>query len=107
MNKLKVALVQGATCGLMLGAVLLVGTRMWRPPAAATRGTEAPTVDVVKARSYQLMDGTGRVRAALGILPDKSTGLVLFDETDVVRAVVGLEPDGSPGFQLFDADGIG
>lgn len=39
MNALTRAAVQGAACALMIGAVLLVGGRVWRPATLRSRRT--------------------------------------------------------------------
>ncbi len=57
---------------------------------------------VVRAQSFEVVDGTGRTRAALGI--DNGTiGLFLIDGNGTTRISATLLPDGSPSFILSDA----
>jgi len=65
MKALTKAAVQGAACGLVIGTVLLVGQRVSHPVTAAA---EAPTVaEVVRARSFELVDKEGKIRASLDV----------------------------------------
>ena len=90
----------------------------------------APTAvsDVVRARSFEVVDASGEVRAKLGIHPDGSptlrlcdtsgeiraelctradgaTWLSLLDANAQTRAALGTDADGSPGLWLHDASG--
>ena len=72
------ATVQGGTCGLMLGIVLLIGGRLWQPQVAAAQAKQPAVPNVVKARRFEVVDAAGETRAILASLEDR-TGLVLLD----------------------------
>ena len=104
MNGLTKAVVQGAACGLMIGAVLLVGGRVWRP---ATVAAQAPVVPVVlRGRSFEVVDAAGKTRLGLGVMkPDGRPGLVLSDAAGKGRVVLSVNSSGNPGLDLYDAAG--
>ena len=103
MNVWAKAAVQGAACGLMIGVVLLVGGRVWRP---ATVAAQAPVVPaVMKAQRFELVDAAGKLRALLWLPLSGAPGLDLLDGTGAMRASLSLSPDGSPKLDLSDATG--
>jgi hypothetical protein len=92
--------VQGAACGLALGVVLLTGVGLGR---AATVAASAPAVpDVVKARRFEVVDATGKLRVALGVRTHGWAGLTLYDAAGKTRAILTLHADGSPSLYLSD-----
>lgn len=105
MNIVTKAAVQGTTCGLMIGALLLIGGRVWRPAAVAAQATQPAVVDVMRAQIFQVIDAAGRVRAALSVAPGGTVGLTLVDAAGERRAVLFIESDGTPGLSLMDAEG--
>ncbi len=125
MNAWTKAAVQGAACGLMIGVVLLIGGRAWKPETVAAQTKQPIVPDVVRARSFEVVDTTGKVRAVLGatpgapgriqlpavgkepakllVVPEGNPGLVLFDASGKQRAELTLYAAGDPGLVLFDA----
>jgi hypothetical protein len=71
------AAAQGAGCGVSLGFVLLVGGRLFEPVPVAAQYERVP--EVVKARSFQLADREGKVRAELTLDRDETPRLILRD----------------------------
>jgi len=61
--------------------------------------------EVLRARSFEVVDAAGRVRIALAVGRDGSSGLGLYDVAGRVRGVLSVLPDGSPGLGLYDAAG--
>lgn len=59
----------------------------------------------VRAGSFELCDGEGRVRALLGLGPGGLVALDLADEAGRVRASLAVGGDGSVSLKLSDADG--
>jgi hypothetical protein len=89
MNTLTKAAVQGAACGLMMGAVLLAGWRVWHPATVA---------DVVRARRFMVQNEDGKLRASLG-----SEGLTLFDRAEKVRAILEFNASAGSSLRLWGA----
>lgn len=98
MNTLTKAVVQGAACGLMIGAVLLVGGLVWHPATVA---------DVVRARRFEMVDTAGNVRARLEDFSGLGPQLALNDDKGQLRATLGSGPGGSVALRLRDAKGQG
>jgi hypothetical protein len=89
-----VAMAAGMAGGLMAGK-LFVGE-----PAMA----QSPPADVVSAREFRLVDGTGKpiaswVEGALG------ARMIFGRDPAHPRAVVGALDNGDPGVSLFDGEG--
>lgn len=102
MNVLTKAAVQGAACGLMIGAVLLVGEYVWRPTAVAA---QAPKMaGVVRAGMFMLVNEAGRVRATVAT-SNGNPFLTLSDAGGKERAKLSLLSDGTPSLELYDAAG--
>ena len=76
-----------------IAAVLFMGQS--KPPDVAK---------VVEAESFILRDGSGRIRARLGILNEK-LALVFQDENGTVRASLTMIKDGAPSLNLYDKTG--
>jgi hypothetical protein len=90
MNTLAKAVVQGAACGLMIGVVLLVGGRVWHPATVAAQSKQQAVADVVRARSFEVVDAAGKVTATLGVLPGgTSPALLLWDTAGNLRVTLG------------------
>ena len=96
------AAVQGAACGLVIGFVLLIGGRLWRPEVAVAQAKPAAVPDVVKARRFEVVDAAGEVRAVLDVTKDIS-GLALFGAAGKGSVGLAVAPDGSSGLALRDA----
>jgi hypothetical protein len=106
MNMLTKAAVQGASCGLVIGAVLLIGGRVWHPATAAAQGRQAAVADVIRARSFAVVGKQGELRLRLGVLPDGDPGLKLYDRRGSTRAALTLLPaDGTPELTMYDTRG--
>jgi hypothetical protein len=60
--------------------------------------------EVVESESFILRDGTGRIRARLGILNEK-LALVFQDEDGTARASLTMIKDGPPSLNLYDKTG--
>jgi hypothetical protein len=85
MNAWTKAAVQGAACGLMIGALLLTGGRVWRPSAVD---------DVARARAFELIDASGKVRASLAFGFGGSPVLSLYDSARKVGLRLSLTREG-------------
>ena len=103
MNVLTIPAVQGAACGLMIGAVVLVGRHVWRPATVAAQTPAVPAV--VRARRFELVDAAGKTRAGLSVNSDGSPNMALFDATGNMRAGLFVLPEKSPHLLLRDAAG--
>jgi len=104
MNPWAKAEVQGMACGLVLGAVVLIGGRLWWPGAGAQ--TKQPVVpEVVRARRFEVVDAAGKTRASLCLFPDGSSALRFHDAAGRVRAAMGMTEDSVPALELMDRDG--
>lgn len=80
-----------------VGAALLVTLAAMSPPSIQ---------DVVTAKSFEVVDDEGNVRAELGVLPDGSHGLALHDADGNERATLGVWPHGTAqSLSLHDPDG--
>jgi hypothetical protein len=99
------AAVQGAACGLVLGMVVLTGGRLWQPQVAAAQAKQAAVPDVVRARSFEVVDAAGKPRAGLDVLSDGRSGLQLHDAAENPRAALVLTQDGSTSLRLADKAG--
>jgi hypothetical protein len=95
--------VQGAACGLVIGAMLLIGGRVWHPATVAAQEQQPAAADVVKARSFEVVDTFGTMRAKLGMGTDGIVGLGLSDATGETRAALAVVPDGTVSLVLFGA----
>jgi hypothetical protein len=105
MNTLTKAAVQGAACGLMIGSVLLIGGRVWHPMPVAAQAKQQTVPEMVRARSFQVLDTAGKFRAGLGVGSDGTVGLSLLDAAGKTRAVFAMFSDGTPGMYLQDEAG--
>jgi len=90
-------------------AVVLVLSIFWlgwclktSAPAAAQSG-DVP--DVIRAKSFEVVDAEGQTRAKLVAIADGSPALGLMDANGGTRALLCLHPDGSP--RLIFADDRG
>ena len=103
MNMLTKAAGQGAACGLVIGLVLLIGWHGWHP---ATGAAPSPAVaDVVRARSFDVVDAAGKEWASLGLVGG-TPGLTLFDAAGQVRANLHLlTGEGYASLSLCDGTG--
>ena len=106
MNTLTKAAVQGAACGLMIGAVLLVGGRVWRPVTVEAQSKQPAVADVVRARRFEVVDAAGKERAVLGVFSDDVTALRVYDATGKMMLMgLGVTRDDEAGLGLRDAAG--
>lgn len=71
---------------------------------AAFRSPREPDGQALRARSFELVDAAGRVRAELAIDADGSAGLFVRDEEAHVRAAV-IHDDAQSALYLWDAAG--
>ena len=123
---LKVVL-HGASCGLVIGTMLLIGGRSWQPRTAQAQEAvaEPPIPEVVRAREFVLvdekgtvrskfalmngcpeqafMDKQGRVRLILGLTQEEEPALSLLDEHQVTRHALILRADESGGYTIYDS----
>lgn len=61
--------------------------------------------EIVRAKRFELVDDTGKVRAVLGLLESWDPNLCLFDKDGNTRLQLGISGDGLSGLALFDAAG--
>ena len=78
---------------LMTGAMLLMGQTTSRQPQS------------VEAEQFVLLGSDGKVRGAMGILPDGAVGLNFTDGKGLTRITLDLANDGTPGLDFYDAQG--
>src|SRR5260370_1754938 len=78
---------------LMTGAMLLMGQTTSRQPQG------------LEAEQFVLRGSDGKVRGAMGILPDGAVGLNLTDLKGQTRISLDLSTDGSPGLDFYDPKG--
>lgn len=104
-EKLKLAVVQGAACGFMVGAVLLVG-RSWTPAALAAQAPPLAVPATIAAHQFQVIDDAGKIRADLYAARDGGSPVfLLYDGKENLRTMLALDPSGSPSLELFDKTG--
>lgn len=60
--------------------------------------------DVVRARSFQVVDADGETRGIFSVDEDDRPGIRLLDKQGNLRVSVHLTPDGSPSVDLADTD---
>lgn len=61
--------------------------------------------DVIRARRIELIDGSGRVAAFLGIDSERDTALVFLDDQHKERAIFGVRVDKEPEAAMIGRDG--
>jgi len=105
MNGLTKAAVQGAACGLMIGAVLLVGERVRPPATVAARAMQPAAADVVRARRFEVVDAAGKARGLFGLESRGTSGLYLYDAAEKPRMGMSFSPSGEAGLILMDSAG--
>jgi hypothetical protein len=59
----------------------------------------------LEATEFVLRGSDGKVRGAMGVLPDGAIGLNLADIKGQTRITLDVEPDGSPGLDFYDPQG--
>lgn len=64
-----------------------------------------PVAEVVRGKRFELVDGEGRVRAALVLHEDGTPGLDLWDDNGNVRATLVLSREGIPRLNLLGKTG--
>jgi hypothetical protein len=67
--------------------------------------TSSAVPDTLQAQQILLRDGTGKLRGAIGVMPDGAVGLNFEDPAGRTRLTVDLASSGTPGVDLFDQDG--
>lgn len=85
---------------IMTGAMLLVCGALF-----TMAQTSSTVPDTVEAQQFLLRDSTGKLRGAMGVLPDGAVGLNLSDTNGRTRITVDLASSGTPGVDLYDQDG--
>jgi hypothetical protein len=66
----------------------------------------APVQDSVRARRFELVDESGRVRVVLGTQSDNGApGLLISDSAGRPRIALHVSPEDAPAFDLLDASG--
>jgi len=98
-TKVMLAVIAAGLWVLILRPVVVPGS------VRAAAGKQVPVAKVLRAERFEVVDSSGKVRAALETLPDGSPGLTLRDKDGQMRAWLSLLPDGSPGLTLRDKDG--
>lgn len=83
-----------------IGALVLLGGALITMAQASPNSSET-----VEARQFVLRDGSGNVRAVLGVSPEGAVGLNLDDATGRTRLTLDVDYAGSPGLDLFDQSG--
>jgi hypothetical protein len=78
---------------LMTGALLLMGQIGARQPQS------------LEAEQFVLRSSDGKVRGAIGIIPDGAVGFNLADVKGQTRITLDVSADGSPGLDFYDSQG--
>ncbi len=89
MNLLMRSAVQGAACGLTIGAMAMIGGRMWRPSNVAAQTKQPVVAEEIRARRFVLVGPEGDARAVLSTSSNRGPALTLFDRAGVMRASLG------------------
>jgi len=84
--------------GSAIGAIILI------TGALVLMGQTAQPQSI-EATEFVLRGSDGKVRGALGVLPDGAVGLNLTDVKGQTRITLDVEPDGSPGLDFYDLQG--
>lgn len=77
-------------------------------PGAANEGVKdvsEETHDVVRARTFELVDEGGATRAPMGSAPNGAVGLEMYGDDRTTRLTVGINPEGTARVDLRDATG--
>ena len=99
-TKVMLAVIAAGLWVLILRPVVVPGS------VRAAAGKQVPVAKVLRAERFEVVDSSGKVRAALETLPDGSPGLTLRDKDGQMRAGLLLS-NGSPGLSLWGKDGKG
>src|SRR6202158_1010443 len=84
--------------GSAIGAIMLITS------ALVLMGlTSKP--QTLQATEFVLRGSDGKVRGAMGVLPDGAVGLNLTDVKGQTRFTLDVEPDGTPGLDFYDPQG--
>jgi hypothetical protein len=67
--------------------------------------TSSAVPDTLQVQQILLRDSTGKLRGAIGVMPDGAVGLNFEDPAGRTRLTVDLASSGTPGVDLFDQDG--
>ncbi|MBL6976045.1 MAG: hypothetical protein ISR64_09965 [Deltaproteobacteria bacterium] len=92
------------TLVLLVTGCLALSLRDWPPPARA-HGANTDIPDVIRSKSFQLLDQKGKARAWLMNGRNGATFLSLADTMGKARIAMTVEPDGSSVINLADAQG--
>jgi len=84
--------------GSVIGAIILV-------TGALVLMGQTSQPQTLEATEFVLRGSDGKVRGAMGVLPDGAVGLNLNDVKGQTRITLDVEPDGSPGLDFYDPQG--
>jgi len=92
------ALERAKRVGTAICALMVVGAA-----TVALRTSQGARSEIVEASKLVVRDEEGRIRAELGVLPDRSVGLVLYDADEVQRVTLAVSNE-MPILELQSAD---
>ncbi|HWN57875.1 MAG TPA: hypothetical protein VNO74_07225 [Methylomirabilota bacterium] len=84
--------------GSVIGAIILV-------TGALVLMGQTSQPQTLEATEFVLRGSDGKVRGAMGVLPDGAMRLNLTDVKGQTRITLDVEPDGSPGLDFYDPQG--
>jgi hypothetical protein len=84
---------------LAIGALALAAGALFGMAQAS------PNSGTIEARQLLIDDGSGKVRLAIGAMPEGAAGLNIDDASGRTRISLDIDGHGSPGLDLFDQDG--
>jgi hypothetical protein len=84
--------------GSVIGAIVLI-------TGALVLMGQTRQPQTIEATEFVLRGNDGKVRGAIGALPDGAVGLNLTDVKGQTRITLDVEPDGSPGVDFYDPQG--
>lgn len=67
--------------------------------------TSSAVPETLQAQQFLVRDSTGKLRGAIGVMPDGAVGLNFEDPAGRTRLTVDLASSGTPGVDLYDQDG--
>ncbi len=85
-----------AVCAVLIGMLAAL---------AACSGDSGGETETVRARSFEVTDEDGAVRASLGLF-DGEPGFELTDRSGTGRVRISLMPNGDPVMELLDESGV-
>ena len=92
---------------LAIAVVIVGGLLLWMisQRLRSSAGHPAVVADVLRSRTFEVMDATGALRGTLGVLLSGCPCLTLYDTAAKARVSLSLCSEGTPSLRLADATG--